>query len=131
MKKILVLLFTAGIFAMLVSFDNQNDPWEIPEKYMKMENPTDPGDKECINVGKALYNKHCKSCHGSEGFGDGKKAGEIETEMPDITTDEYKAQKPGAKYFQSFIGRDDMPNFEKKIQSDEDRWCIINYMESF
>ncbi len=131
MKKILVLLFTAGIFVLVVSFDVQNDPWDIPEKYLKMENPTDADDGDCLDVGKSLYVRHCKSCHGSEGFGDGKKAGEIETEMPDLTSDDYKAQKPGAKYYQSFIGRDDMPNFEKKIQSEEDRWCVINYINSF
>ena len=87
-------------------------------------------DDDCLDVGKSLYTRHCKSCHGSEGFGDGKKAGEIDTEMPDITTDEYKGQKPGAKYYQSFIGRDDMPNFEKKITNEEDRWCVINYVDN-
>jgi mono/diheme cytochrome c family protein len=131
MKKITFLLFAAGIFMFLVSFDSyQGDPWDIPAKYLAMENPTDPSDDDCLDVGKSLYVRHCKSCHGSEGFGDGKKAGEIDTEMPDITTDEYKGQKPGAKYYQSFIGRDDMPNFEKKITNEEDRWCVINYIDN-
>jgi mono/diheme cytochrome c family protein len=130
MKKIFVLLFAAGIFVFLVAFVSQNDPWDVPAKYLAMENPTDASDDECIDVGKSLYVKHCKSCHGSEGYGDGKKADEVDTEMPDITTDEYKAQKDGVKYFQSFIGRDDMPNYEKKITNEEDRWCLINYMET-
>ena len=132
MKKLFFLLFAAGIFMFLVSFDSQSegDPWDIPAKYLAMENPTDADDGDCLDVGKSLYSKHCKSCHGSEGYGDGRKAEEIDTEMPDITTDEYKSQKEGAKYYQSFIGRDDMPNFEKKITNEEDRWCVINYLES-
>lgn len=126
----LILFFAAGLFISLVAFSTQKKPWDIPDKYVAMENPTDANDDECLDVGKSLFNKHCKSCHGSEGFGDGKKANEIETEMPDITTDEYKEQKPGVKYYQSFIGRDDMPNFEKKITNEEDRWCVINYIEN-
>lgn len=51
--------------------------------------------------------------------------------MPDITTKTYKSQADGVKYYQSIIGRDDMPNFEKKIPDEEDRWFIINYMDKF
>ena len=130
MKKILVLFSAFGLFIFLTAFSSQKNPWDVPAKYQAMQNPTDADDADCLDVGKSLYAKHCKSCHGSEGFGDGKKANEIDTEMPDITTDEYKSQKDGVKYYQSFIGRKDMPNFEKKITSEEDRWCIINYMEN-
>ncbi len=131
MKRIL-FLFGSLVFVILLSaFYSQNDPWDIPDKYKSMENPTSPDDGDCLDVGESLYNKHCKSCHGSEGFGDGKKASEIDTPMPDVTTEAYKKQAPGVKYYQSFIGRKDMPNFEKKIPNEEDRWCIINFMESF
>ncbi len=95
-----------------------------------MKNPTS-ADAEGLKIAKSLYKKHCKSCHGKKGYGDGNKADELEGEMPDITTKEYKAQLPGVKYYQSFIGRDEMPNFEKKISDEEDRWLIINYMETF
>ena len=128
MKKIIVLFFTAITFVTFTSLQNPGDPWDIPSKYKSMKNPTDPGDKECMDVGKSLYDKHCKSCHGSEGIGDGKKAGEIDTPMPDLTTSDYKNQGDGEKYYKSFIGRKDMPNFEKKITSEEDRWCLINFM---
>ncbi len=131
MKQFVLLLFAGALFAVITAFVDDGDPWDIPAKYQSMENTSDPTDKECLSFGKSLYNKHCKSCHGSEGFGDGKKADEIDTEMPDITTDAYKEQAPGVKYYQSFIGREDMPNFEKKIPSEEDRWCIITYMDQF
>lgn len=130
MKKIFFIVSAAGLFLFLVSFvGSQNKPWDIPAKYLAMENPYS-ADDDCLDTGKDLYNRHCKSCHGSKGYGDGRKAAEIDTEMPDITTDEFKAQKPGAKYYQSFIGRDDMPNYEKKIPNEEDRWCIINYLDN-
>lgn len=130
MKKIFVLFLASGLFVALTAFLNQSDPWDVPAKYQSMTNPTSADDSECVDVGKSLYDKHCKSCHGDEGFGDGKKAGEIDTPMPDLTTDEFKKEKPGVKYYQSFVGRKDMPNFEKKITSEEDRWCVINYISS-
>ena len=49
--------------------------------------------------------------------------------LPD-TSDEYKEQSDGLKYFKSFIGRDEMPNYEKKILDDEDRWAVIIYIET-
>lgn len=130
MKKV-IFLFSSIIFVVLLSaFYFQDDPWEIPDKYMAMENPTSASDDECMDIGKSLYGKHCESCHGKEGFGDGKKASEIDTPMPDITTGDYKNQKAGVIYYKSFIGRKDMPNFEKKIPDEEDRWCLINYMHN-
>ena len=130
MKKIGILFFSLGVIVLLSAFISQSEPWDIPDEYMKMENPT-TADKESLAIGKQLYNKHCKSCHGAEGYGDGSKADEVETAMPDLATEEYKAQKDGVKYYKSFIGRGDMPNYEKKIPDEEDRWFVINYMDQF
>ena len=132
MKKMIFLLVGAGlVIAFLAATNTQEKPWDVPEKYVSMKNPTDAGDSDCLDIGESLYKKHCRSCHGSEGLGDGSKSAMLDTPMPDLTTDDYKAQKAGVKYFQSIVGRDDMPNFEKKIPNEEDRWCLINYMDTF
>ena len=47
--------------------------------YKTMTNPTDP--KADIAIGKSLYAKHCKSCHGKEGYGDGPKAEEQDGDL--------------------------------------------------
>jgi mono/diheme cytochrome c family protein len=130
MKNLFLLSVLSIIVFSFVEISSFGDPWDIPAKYKEMKNPTSADDADCLDAGKALYVKHCRSCHGSEGFGDGKKASEIDTEMPDITTDEFKKQTAGTIYYQSYVGRDDMPNFEKKITNEEDRWCLINYMLS-
>ena len=131
-KSILSILGLMILSFIIFSFVNasEGEPWKVPAKYKKMKNPT-TADVATNKIGKKLYKKHCASCHGKKGLGDGKKADELEGEMPDITTKEYKAQSDGVKYYQSFIGRDEMPNFEKKIPDEEDRWLIINYMETF
>ena len=108
----------------------QAKPWVVPAKYKNMKNPT-KADKENLAIGKSLYNKHCKSCHGSKGKGDGPKAMNLKTEMRKLASPEVKAQKPGEIYYKSFIGRDEMPNYEKKIPEVEDRWFILNYITTF
>jgi mono/diheme cytochrome c family protein len=33
-------------------------------------------------------------------------------------------------YYKTTFGRADMPEFTKKIPSDEDRWLVVNYMRT-
>ena len=132
MKKLLLLscLLILGSFLLISMGEintNQQDPWTVPTKYQKMENPySDATDNE--NIGRILYSKHCKSCHGTKGKGDGNKAESIDTPIGDFTDGSVKNQKDGALYYKSFTGRDDMPSFEKKIKDEEERWLIINYI---
>lgn len=123
-----IMIFSLILFSF--ADGGKGKPWDIPAKYKKMKNPT-TANAENLKIGKQLYDKHCASCHGKKGLGDGVKGKKLDTEMPDITTKTYKSQADGVKYYQSIIGRDDMPNFEKKIPDEEDRWFIINYMDKF
>ena len=116
---------------MLFAFaPSDQKPWNVPAKYKSMKNPV-KNDATSQNAGKALYAKHCKSCHGAKGLGDGPKAASLKTKIRSFASKEYKAQTAGEKYFESFVGRDEMPNFEKKILDETERWSVINYMETF
>lgn len=110
--------------------DKAKKPWNVPEKYLKMKNPQKAGDAEMVKLGKAMYAKHCKSCHGSIGAGDGPKAAQLKTKVPDFTKPAFQALKDGELYYMSFVGKDEMPNFEKKVTSEEERWAIITYMKA-
>lgn len=103
-------------------------PWVIPANYKSMANPQ-KGKADPDNIGKLLYAKHCKSCHGSVGLGDGPKAGSLETKIPSLKEAKFHAQTDGEIYFQSFMDRD-MKSFEKKIPAAEDRWAIVNYLRT-
>ncbi|MEP1095580.1 MAG: cytochrome c [Cyclobacteriaceae bacterium] len=117
------------VFSLFVAFTSPlQDPWEVPAKYKDMENKY--AGEDIDDIGRDLYMKHCKSCHGKEGYGDGTKANELETEMRDLTIEEVQSQTDGELFYKSIIGRDEMPNFEKKIRDDEDRWMVINYIRS-
>ncbi len=137
MKKtnaLMIAAFAAGVF-LLMSFiipqeQKKQEPWDIPTKYVKMENPY-KGDQSLDRVGKMLYSKHCKSCHGNKGQCDGPKAKQLETYCGDFTSEAFQNRTDGEHYYMAIIGRDEMPNFEKKIPSEEDRWAVVNYLRTF
>ncbi len=104
------------------------EEWKVPAKYETMKNPI--AAKTDAAIGKSLYTKHCKSCHGAEGYGDGPKADGLDGDLGDFSTAEFQAQSDGALFYKTTTGRDDMPEFVKKVPSDEDRWLIVNYMRT-
>jgi len=129
MKTLKNLLLLAVVAFGLVSFSSiMQDKWVVPDEYKNMKNPTDP--EEDLAIGKSLYAKHCQSCHGKEGYGDGKKANEVKGDLGDFSSEEFQAQTDGELYYKTTFGRDDMPEYKKKIPSDEDRWLIVNYMRT-
>ena len=126
---IAILVGSFALISMISSNSILQDPWEAPAKYVKMENPfADAADDD--NIGRALYSKHCKSCHGSKGKGDGTKAESIDTEMPDFSIPSFGEQTDGSLYYKTFIGRDDMPSFEKKVTDEEERLLLVNYLRT-
>jgi mono/diheme cytochrome c family protein len=133
MKKQLLIISAIFIGSITLLSLNSNEmsqePWEVPAKYKKMKNPyLDKSDSE--NIGRILYSKHCKSCHGKKGLGDGTKAESVDTKMPDLTSADFKKQTDGSLYYKTYIGRDDMPSFNKKITDKEEQWMVINYIKN-
>jgi mono/diheme cytochrome c family protein len=129
MKTIKIILGLGTFLLLCMSFTHiEQDKWIVPAKYENMKNPTDP--KVDIAIGKSLYAKHCKSCHGKEGYGDGPKADDVNGDLGDFSSEEFHSQSDGALYYKSIIGRDDMPEFTKKIPDEEDRWLVINYLRT-
>jgi mono/diheme cytochrome c family protein len=131
MKRNLIVLSAVGFAFMLMAFVSrrQNDPWPVPDKYMKMANPV-KSDATSIAAGKELYNQHCQSCHGKKGKGDGPKAAQLDTECGDFTKADFQKQPDGAIFYKTFEGRKDMPSYKKKIPEQNDIWSVINYIRT-
>lgn len=134
MKKQFLIISTIvlGSFVLLSMTVNEldiQDPWEAPAKYQKMKNPY-LDDADAGKIGRILYSKHCKSCHGTKGLGDGTKAEDIDTPIGDFTDASFKSQTDGSLYYKTFFGRDDMPGFNKKITDEEEKWLLVNYVRS-
>jgi mono/diheme cytochrome c family protein len=128
MNSILTTAAVAVFTLTLVAFTAPQADWEVPAKYKSMENKFAGEDGD--GIGEDLFKQHCRSCHGKEGFGDGSKSKELDTELRDMTSDDVQGQTDGELYYKAIIGRDDMPNFEKKIRDEEDRWMVINYLRA-
>ena len=108
---------------------NTADDWPVPEKYKTMKNPY-AGKADADGIGKNLWKMHCASCHGKAGNGDGTKAAMLESDLRDFASNEVQSQSDGVIYYKAIIGRDEMPNFEKKIPAEEDRWMLVNYIRT-
>ena len=128
-KNFVLILVTLTIAVIFMSSFMQQKPWVIPDKYKSMKNPV-KSSATSISDGKYTYDNHCKSCHGNKGKGDGVKAKTLKTIVNDLTAPKAQEVTDGEMYYQSFIGRDEMPNFEKKIPEETDRWDVINYVRS-
>jgi mono/diheme cytochrome c family protein len=134
MKEKVRILMACVVVAMLgfglMSMTVQPKPWNIPAKYKDMKN-TVKSDASSLADGKALYNQHCASCHGKAGKGDGVKAKNLKVSCGDFTNAAWQGKvKDGEVYYMSFIGNDNMPNFEKKVANEKDRWAVVNYIRN-
>ena len=118
----IVVAFTAPV--------GQKAPWNIPAKYKSMKNPSAGDENLTKTVGKALWAKNCKSCHGNTGLGDGPKAPGLKTPMDKFNDPKFQADTDGIIYYKSIIGRDEMPNFEGKIPDEEGRWAVVNFIRT-
>lgn len=105
-------------------------PWPVPEKNSKMANPV-KADASSISTGKELWAKHCQSCHGKSGKGDGTKAATLDTHPGDFTQASVQGETDGDWFYKISEGRKDMPSFKKKIPEADDIWSIVNYMRTF
>lgn len=131
MKKIATVLLVMGIFSLMSFTGNNQEPekWDVPEKYIQMENPV-TADKESIKLGEMLYKRHCASCHGRIGLGDGPKSRMLDTYAGDFSGDFYQNQTDGEHFYKTLVGRNEMPGYKGKVL-DEDIWHMVNYMRTF
>jgi mono/diheme cytochrome c family protein len=121
----LALIFGSAVLLSMTTAP-QGKPWKAPDKFAKMKAPK--STPESVAKGKDLYTKNCKSCHGATGKGDGTKSASLKSKINAFSDKEFKGLTDGDKYYRAFVGRDEMPNFEKKITDENDRWAIVHYL---
>jgi mono/diheme cytochrome c family protein len=132
MKKTVLILAIAMCFTGLsyaLKQNNQPKPWLVPDNFKKMKNPV-PSNAASIAEGKALWITNCKSCHGAKGLGDGPKAAKLETDPGNFSKADFQAQSDGSLFYKIREGRDDMPNFKKKLPDVDESWAMVNFMRT-
>ena len=126
MKKAILMTTVVGVSVMCFAFMPEKKPWNAPASAASKANPQK--GPESISNGKALYAKHCQSCHGKTGLGDGTKASELKTEPGDFSKASFQSQSDGSIFYKVAEGRDDMPSFKKKITEANDMWDVVNFV---
>jgi mono/diheme cytochrome c family protein len=127
-------VMVAAVVALFFLFGNaaqaqqaKAKPWPVPDKDKAMKAPgkVDPA------TGKELWAKHCKSCHGSKGLGDGPKGASLKTFPGDFSSAAFQGGTDGELFYRTGKGRDEMPAYEKKIPDANDRWALVAFMRTF
>lgn len=126
---ILISAAVIGLLYVFSGFKAFQEPWNVPAKYINMANPV-KADATAIAEGKALWAKHCQSCHGKKGLGDGSKAAQLKTEPGNFSKPTFQSQSDGALFYKTLEGRDDMPSFKKKIPDQEDIWKLVHFIRT-
>jgi mono/diheme cytochrome c family protein len=115
MKSYLVM---PGVIACIVTAlaftSQQEDPWKVPKNYETLKNPV-AADKASINSGKEIYGSYCRTCHGTDGKGDGKRSVNLDKAPGDFALASFQQQTDGALLYKIYFGHREMPGFIKKI----------------
>ena len=87
------------------------------------------GVADSASVGKQLYAKHCESCHGESGHGDGPAAKALEREPGNLADPQLIKKSDYVLFSQITKGKKPMPSYDKKL-TEQERWAIVHYVRS-
>jgi mono/diheme cytochrome c family protein len=124
----MVSVIAAGLFLLSFSIQQEVKKWDAPASSKGLKNPV-ASNSESLAEAKGNYAKHCKSCHGAGGKGDGPKAANLDVSCKDFTKPDFTKQTDGEIYWKITNGRDPMPTFKSKLSNDE-RWGLVNYVRT-
>lgn len=120
--KIHIVAATLMMLAPLV----QGQEWIVPEELAAAANPS-AYSLENVKLGKAIYSKNCKSCHGDPG----KNNPLTLVPMPvDIASEKMQTNSEGAMFHKITNGKGIMPPFGSTL-SETDRWLLVNFIQNY
>jgi cbb3-type cytochrome c oxidase subunit III len=124
----LCLVILAAALWLANPINNAQEPRRNAEA-QKLKNP-EPQNDETIEAGKKLYQRHCTSCHGPQGKGDGSQALAGGTPS-DLTDDTWDYGSSDGEIFVSI--RDgvsaDMLAYKDKL-TEKQIWQIVSFIRS-
>lgn len=125
-------IFAIGLIFLAAVFWASGASVQEPKRNLeaqKLKNP-EPANDESVEAGKKLYQRHCASCHGPQGKGDGSLAlaGGTPSDLTDETWDF------GSTDGEIFVAiRDgvsaDMLAYKDKM-TDKQIWQTVHYLRS-
>ncbi len=121
-------LLAAPLAVALAGGTAGTEDWKAPEAERARANPVAPLPA-VLQKGRALYQKHCLSCHGEKGKGDGAAAPFNPEKPSDLTEPErQQALTDGEILWKIGHGRGPMPSWRHLPEND--RWALVRYIRS-
>jgi mono/diheme cytochrome c family protein len=117
-----------GLALVVAAWGATEEAWTAPSRASRKANPV-AVDDQSLATGKALYAKHCLSCHGATGLGNGPAAKDLEKSPGDLSKPKMWEQTDGAIFWKITTGKKPMPSFEA-LTTEQERWQIVNYMRT-
>jgi cbb3-type cytochrome c oxidase subunit III len=128
LRRLLALTFGVCVFVAVWPGIAAQEPRRNPEA-QKLKNP-EADNAETIEAGKKLYARHCASCHGPNGKGDGGMA-LSGGEPSDLTDDKWDYGSTDGEIFVAI--RDgvssDMLAYKDKL-SEKQIWQVVTFLRS-
>jgi mono/diheme cytochrome c family protein len=120
---------------MALAAASRAEEWKAPEAERGRANPV-PITTVTLQKGRALYQKHCSTCHGEKGLGDGPAA-PFAAEKPKSLADPDLQQRltDGEMLWKITTGRKEegevlMPAMAGKVPAEEDRWKLVAFVRT-
>lgn len=127
-KCVIAGLLFCGLTA-LAQTNQSSGQWVVPTRAAARKNPV-AANETSVGLGKSIYERHCLSCHGPKGKGNGPAAVHLERPPSNLADPKLWQQSDGALLWKITEGHPPMPTF-KLITSDEERWPLVNYVRTF
>ena len=100
--------------------------WIVPDAQATLTNPLDY-TLENVQLGKAIYTKNCKSCHGDPGKNNPLA---LVPSPVDIASEKMHINSEGVLFYKITTGKGVMPPFESTI-SEGDRWLLVSFIQNY
>jgi putative copper resistance protein D len=119
-----LLLFAGGTIAGLAAISVD----AYPDTYRK---PSVPYQTISVAAGEALFQRHCTSCHGGSGHGNGPAASALSIPPANLTEPHTSLHTAGDIFWWLTHGKPPgiMPGFANALTED-DRWDLINFLRT-
>lgn len=87
---------------------------------------------DSIAQGRALFERHCTSCHGSGGLGDGTQAAALRVPPANLSEPHTALHTAGDMFwwFSHGIPASGMPGYADRLDETE-RWDLVNFLRAF
>jgi mono/diheme cytochrome c family protein len=136
-KKLIIASIIAGALLVIwtsnfiptASAQEKRHHAHAPASAKQLKNPLTVTDKN-IASGRALFNQHCASCHGTDGRAQTEMAAEMKVKPADLTSNVVHGLTPGEIYWvvTNGIKASEMPAFHTKM-NEQERWQTVLYVQ--